>query len=448
MSLCDFSVNLCVAKTMYGRIYHIRLEDFELQVERILDSSLRTRAIAIISSHHQNGTVVALSPEARAEGLHRGLKVSVARRMSHSVRLLPYNAALYAKVHRYLYQTVAGYTPLAEPTAFGQYYLDMGGMQNIYRDAVQAGYRISKAIYDRLNLESQIGISTNKLVSRISTAVVPERVYRVAQGNEARFLAPLPSQILPAAGEKQVGRIVKFLFLYQVKNIQDIVAQPEAGSMLFGGHYRQLAREAYGRDNSAVQPPQLQDHIVKQTVLQEDTNDDDLLIAAVRHLAEQLAYALRRRGRIAQSIRLEIHYTDGFKNARKGAVRYNDDKTVIAEAVTLFSRANYRRNRIRSILLDATNFRVVNRQLELFRDRRQDTLSLTLDGIRDRYGFGSICSASSLLIPRNPEDTKTRSNLYNYRQGTKVRNSLMLNSQASSKKERNINIPGILALSC
>ena len=51
---------------MIRSVFHIRLSDFELQAERMLDASLRTRAVAIISSHHQNGTVVALSNEARS----------------------------------------------------------------------------------------------------------------------------------------------------------------------------------------------------------------------------------------------------------------------------------------------------------------------------------------------------------------------------------------------
>lgn len=385
---------------MESRIYHIRLDDFELQAERILDSSLRTRPIAIISSHNQNGTIVSLSPEAKEEGLYKGLKVSVARRMAHGVSLLPYNSILYAKLHRYLYQTVSSYSPIAEPSAFGQYYLDMNGMRNIYKSDIQAGYLIARDIRNRMSMNSQIGISANKLVSSISTAVVPEKIYRVERGSKPRFLAPLQSQILPAVNEKTVSRMIKFLFLYQVKNIQAIVNQPESGQTLFGQHYRKLAMEANGRDNSAVQPPQLQDHIIEQIVLKENTNDEDILIATVRNLAEQVAYQLRRRGQITKSLQLELHYTDGFKNSCRGSVRYNDDETVVTEAITLFIRANYRRNRIRSILLDAANFKPVNEQLELFKNNRSDVLSLTLDSIRDRYGFGSICSAASLLIPR------------------------------------------------
>jgi len=61
-------------------IYHIRLSDFELNAERLLDPGLRTRAIAIISSHHPNGTIISLSDEAIRDGLYAGMKVSLARK--------------------------------------------------------------------------------------------------------------------------------------------------------------------------------------------------------------------------------------------------------------------------------------------------------------------------------------------------------------------------------
>ena len=51
---------------MERSVFHIRLQNFEVQAERILDASLRTRPIAVISSHHQNGTIIALSAEAEA----------------------------------------------------------------------------------------------------------------------------------------------------------------------------------------------------------------------------------------------------------------------------------------------------------------------------------------------------------------------------------------------
>ncbi len=43
-------------------IFHIRLKDFELQAERLMDAALRTRPVAIISSQQQDGTIVSVSP--------------------------------------------------------------------------------------------------------------------------------------------------------------------------------------------------------------------------------------------------------------------------------------------------------------------------------------------------------------------------------------------------
>ena len=385
---------------MNKSVFHIRLKDFELQVERMLDSGLRTRAVAVISSHQQNGTIVALSPEAVQEGIQKGMNVSLVRKMSHSVALLPYNSTLYARMHRYIYRTVSNYSPVIEPTVYGQYFIDMTGMDRIYKDDLQAGSLISRDISGKVNLASQIGISINKLVSSISTAVVPENIYRVSNGSEPNFLAPLQSEILPTSRERQVERMIKFLFLYRVQNVQEVVACADSAEILFGKHSKKLAMEARGEDHSVVQPPQLQDHVIEQTTLTIDTNDEDILRAVVRDLAEQTAYQLRRRRQVAKSIALEVHYTDGFKNTRKGALPANDDDTVIREADDLFTKANYRRNRIRAIVIDATQLKPVVDQLDLFDRKKNDDLSKSLDRIRRKYGFEGIMAASGLTIPR------------------------------------------------
>ncbi len=381
-------------------VFHIRLKDFELQVEQMLDSSLRNRPIAIISSNQQNGTIISVSKEASEEGLQKGLKVSLARKMSHSVVLLPYNSILYSKMHRYIYKTLSVYSPAIEPTVFGQYYIDMTGMDNIYKNNIQAGYLISNNIHSRANLNSLIGISANKLVSRISTAVVPENIYKIEPGSEPRFLAPLQSEVLPSVQEKPVNRIVKFLFLQQVKNIQEVVSDSESGQILFGRHYRKIRMEANGQDRSVVKSPKLRDHIIEQTVLDADTNDEAILTVVVKNLAEQVAYQLRQKRQVSKSVTLEVHYTDGYKNARKGSLLLNDDKSVTDTSIDLFVQANYRRNRIRSILIDVTDLHPASAQLDIFRDERNNKLSATLDKIRKKYEFSSICTASELMIPK------------------------------------------------
>ena len=153
---------------MPSDVFHVRLNALELQAERIMDPSLKTRPVAIISSPHPNGTIVSLSPEAEDEGLFPGMKVSVVRKMSHGVQLLPYNRSLYARINRYVYQTVSMFTPIVEPEGFDGFYLDMKGMQAICGHVQNTGLSILQRIQEQTSLAGIVGISVNKLVSRIA----------------------------------------------------------------------------------------------------------------------------------------------------------------------------------------------------------------------------------------------------------------------------------------
>ena len=387
---------------MERSVFHIRLQNFEVQAERILDASLRTRPIAVISSHHQNGTIIALSREAEAEGLCQGMKVSLARKISHSALLMPYNSTLYARMHHYVKRIVTNYSPLVEPTIFGQYYLDMSGMEAIHHTKMQAGYHISNDIHGKTGLAGQIGISANKLISYITTAVIPEKIHKVNAGDEPKFLAPLTTEVLPTVQEQSVQRLVRFLHLKEVQHIQTIVANEAASLVLFRKYHAKLAMEAWGKDTAMVTPPAQKDHIVEQTILKQDTNDEALLRAVTKHLAEQVAFRLRYKRQVARSITVTVHYTDGYQFNKKGAATQNDNHTINTLCLNLLQRANQRRNRIRAVVIDATDMKSIANQLMLFRDKGVKDQSLTnaVDTLRIKYGFGSIQSASHLNITR------------------------------------------------
>jgi len=388
---------------MQRSIFHVRFRNFLVQAERLTDTRLRTRPIAIISSNQQTGTIVSLSDEARQEGLERGMKVSLVRKMNHSVTLLAFNSRLYSSMNQYLYEIISSYSPLVEPATYGQYYLDMTGMHNIYRTNKEAGNLILRDIQNKIQLNNvlgvALGISANKLVSSISTLAVPDPIYEVDTGFESQFIAPLYSQILPVVKENFVKRIVEFVVLKRVKDIQQILSHSETAAVLFGKFHRQVDLQAHGKDFSAVVPPLSKPHIIKQKILSTDTNDLTVLEAVVQILAEQIGFELRSRKQISRSICMEIHYSDGFRNSSKGSLRCNDDKSVTDLCLNLFTKANYRRNRIRSVLIDATDLQPFAQQLDLFDERQltQNALYETIDKIRARFGPSSIHSTAALV---------------------------------------------------
>ena len=376
-------------------VFHIRLKEMELQIERIMDPSLRTRPVAIISSPQPNGTILSLSPEAEEDGLFQGMKVSVVRKMNHGVQLLPYNRSLYARLNRYVYQTVSMFTPIVEPEGYDGFYLNMKGMRAVRSDMQNTGMSIIHRIWEQTNISGMVGISVNKLVSRIITSVVPETIHEVQNGEEIKFLSPLKPQILPAAKENSVNRLLRFLWIKQISDIQSMACQPDEFQTFFGAHAVQLYREAHGQDSSVVKAPQLQNHILEQTVLPEDTNDENVIRAVVKDLAEQIAVKLRKRQQVANKVKLEIHYTDGHQRIRTGPIIRIDDRSVIKVCKGLFDKANERRNRVRAVLLDASNFRPYINQENLFstKESRDMAVSKAVEKVRLKYGVRSLQTA-------------------------------------------------------
>ena len=189
--------------------------------------------------------------------------------------------------------------------------------------------------------------------------------------------------------------MLRFLWVGQVSHIQSMAAQPEEFRTFFGMYAIQLYQEAHGQDTSVVKPPQLRDHILEQTVLPEDTNDQNVLYAVMKNLAEQVAFKLRKRRQVAGKIRLEIHYTDGHRRNRTGQVIGINDISVIAVCRRLFDKANERRNRVRAILLDASDFRPYVNQQNLFmtEENRNMAVSKAVEKVRQKYGVQSLQTA-------------------------------------------------------
>jgi len=149
-------------------------------------------------------------------------------------------------------------------------------------------------------------------------------------------------------------------------------------------------------DTSAVHPPRKQDHIIEQTVLPEDSNDEEKLCGVIRQIAGQVGFKLRRRSQIARQVKLEIHYTDGYRSQRTGSLNNNDEASVVQGCLELFFHANIRRNRIRTMTIDASRFQVIAQQENLFCNSKEEDARLTraLDLIRRKHGFTIIKTAA------------------------------------------------------
>ena len=121
-------------------------------------------------------------------------------------------------------------------------------------------------------------------------------------------------------------------------------------------------------------------------------------LRVLRDLSDKIAFSLRQRKKLAKKVRLDIYYVDGYKSQSVGSFNAVDDLSVMNVCKLLFNRANQRRNRIRSILIDAWNFHPYLFQQDLFSQGTDRTilLSKAVDKIRLKYGVHMLRNASML----------------------------------------------------
>src|SRR3989442_1492227 len=173
-------------------VLHVDIAAFPVAVERVIDRGLRGRPVVVVPPGSARALVLVVSQEAAREGVRAGMPLRVALRCCPGAMGLHPNEALYRRATGAVLALLGGYSPLVEPAAPGQTFLDLTGTARLFGAAQDAAARIRREIETRLRLKPTVGLATSKLVSRVAArGIRPDGPCDVFPGAEAPFLAPL-----------------------------------------------------------------------------------------------------------------------------------------------------------------------------------------------------------------------------------------------------------------
>jgi DNA polymerase-4 len=347
-------------------------------VERLVAPALRYRPLAVAPPGADRATVLAISEEAAAAGVVRGMAVRLARKRCPDLVVLPPNPRLYARAARALDDILRHWAPVIEPRWYGHAFLDLSGTERLFGPAVDVAARIRREAWERLGLPLTVGIATNKLVSEAGTRTVRgsdgrtvgDPLQVVAPGSEATFLAPYHVRVLPEIPEPVRRRLDD----YQLEVIGEIAAIPETDlCAVFGSVGRTLRTRARGIDPRPVLPPEVRAEYRLEHVLATDTNDVGVLHALLRRLTEQLGRRLRRRGLIAERLTVGVDYVDYRSAVREVPLRKAALDVELWDASRRgLALAMGRRLAVRRVEVTVDRLAEADLQLELWTDRWTD----------------------------------------------------------------------------
>ncbi|MEW6444085.1 MAG: DNA polymerase IV [bacterium] len=407
---------------MEREILYLKVPSFPVALERLRNPSLSGRPVAICSAGSGRSLLQAVSPEARKEGLSKGMPRREAVERCPGLRLLQPDPTLYQRASGDLFRIASDYSPLVEPARPGSLFLDLTGTYRLFGPARDLAWRIRREIEDRLGMEPRLGMATNKLLSRIAVKAVPESgLCDVFPGGEGHFLGPLDVGLLPAA--RPLHHVERLREL-NIRRVEELLPIPlPALQIAFGSTSIAFYRQARGLDASPVRPPLESPCVTEEETLPDESNEDALLLAALEGLAEGAGRKLRAMQALTGRMELEIQYADAVLDSRSVRIRPPTelDAGLSVAAGRLFEQAARRRVRIRRMAIHCLQLSPLPRQPSLFPEdilspfpvresgpenerllpARQRALQQALDGIRDRFGKEAIRKGRSHPVSRS-----------------------------------------------
>lgn len=383
---------------MDRNIIHLDLDAFFVAVECKRNPRLKGTPL-IIGGSSRRGVVAACSYETRRFGVHSAMPMYLALQLCPDARVISGDMEAYSQHSHLVTEIIADTVPLFEKSSIDEFYIDASGMDK-FVGAFKWAAGLRKKIIRESDLPISLGMSVNKLVSKVATGEFkPNAEKQIPAGTERDFLAPLGVEKIPMIGKQTAS----FLYDMGVRNVATLREMPINFLMsAFGKNGLSLWNKANGIDESPVVPYSEQKSISTESTFDEDTIDTKRLKSILIAMVEKVAFQLREQKKLTSCITVKIRYSNFDTETRQVHIPYTSSDQVILRKVTeLFDKLYHRRMLIRLVGVRLSGMVHGNHQISLF-DDTAETINLyeAIDKIKHRHGSEKLVRATTLGVGR------------------------------------------------
>jgi DNA polymerase-4 len=295
-------------------------------------------------------------------------------------------------------EVLLSYTPLVEPLALDEAFLDVAGAVRLFGPPAAIGAGIRADVRRDLGITCSVGVAPNKFLAKLaSEQAKPDGLVVVPADDVLSFLHPLPVQALWGAGEKTV-EVLHRLGARTVGELARI--PPEVLERVLGeAASRHLSELSNGRDVRDVVPYEAPKSIGHEETFEADIDDQKVLMREVLALSHRVAARLREEGFRARTVVLKVRLANFSTLTRSRTLPAPTD---VAHDIRGVAEALYRglpgaRRRVRLLGVQAAGLVPAGaEQLALLRGERWAEVERALDRIERRFGRGAARPASLL----------------------------------------------------
>lgn len=394
-------------------ILHCDLNNFYASVECMLHPEIRGYPVAVCGrTEERHGIVLAKNYLAKDYGVKTGESVMEAKSKCRGLVMVNPHYREYMKYSRIVREIYKSYSDLVEPYGMDENWVDVTGSVRWFGSGEKIANEIRERVKRETGLTISVGVSFNKIFAKLGSDMKkPDAVTCITSENFREKIWELPADSMLGVGPSAM----KLLRRYGICTIGELAMCPDALlSYKFGINGIRMKQYANGLDKSRVMPQDFcfpVKSVGNGTTFLADLYTNEEVSPMILSLSDHVAARLREAGKKARGISLTVKCNDlSWKEWQTSLDRPTQSAGEIAErAFELFRRSYPWVKPIRAMTVRA--IRLVDMeysdQVTIFcsagRMEKTESIDRAVDGIRERFGWASICRAATLHMPKMPD---------------------------------------------
>ncbi len=286
-----------------------------------------TTAFPTLRDYKGRGVITTATYEARAFGINSGMGLMKAAKLAPDTLLLPADFDEYRRYSRMFKEAVRAIAPQVEDRGIDEIYIDLtdlvmsdtaGKALDPWSRARDIAATIQQAVHEATGLSCSIGVTPNKLLSKIASELdKPAGLTVLRESDIAARIWPLAARKVNGIGPKANTRLEAL----GISTVGEL-AQTDPALLIthFGKSYGAWMHEAaHGRDDRQVVTYSEPKSISRETTFENDLHavrDREQLSKIFTDLCVKLAGDLQRKGYVGKTIGLKLRF-DNFKTVTR-----------------------------------------------------------------------------------------------------------------------------------
>jgi len=308
-------------------VFHIDFDYFYAQCEEVRKPELKTKPVCVCVFSDRggdSGAIATANYTARKYGVKSGIPITFAKnRLSerNDSVFLPVDFEYYTEMSEKAMEIMRKEADIFEYVGRDEAYLDVTKrVESDFNKASHLAQQIKNSIRDKIKLSCSVGISQNKLISKIAsnyqkpdglTVVTPEKV----EG----FLEQLKIRTIPGIGGKteKIFSEMKIETVQDLKNVDVFTLNNKFGRK--SGTY--IYNAVRGIDNEPVKEKEGRIQYSKIMTLKKDSKDHSFLTENIKELCKEVHEVIKKNNQMFKSVGIHFVQSDLSNKSRSKMLR-------------------------------------------------------------------------------------------------------------------------------